>query len=474
MIILDTEDISEQHLRKESHNESHEHKQHEHNQHHNSSNKNENIVHESKNLHIKEGVFSRENLLFLSIVVIILVATVYLRLSLIQYQGFYEPDGFYHFSVIRAAVNNNFVVPKTLVLSGWPGHTLVTEPVGLYWVTLFPYFILQFFNVSYYDVMRLIPLLFAIFDVLGAYYLSRFISKDKIFGVLVMTLVALSAGDAARTSALIYRGDGFITIFLLLALIFIAYIFKTKDRDKKIAFMLLGALSLSICNAVWNGASFANAIVIMSFVVIMIVAFIFKKYTLYNDTGYLIGMLALWFVLVNLYRYATFFYSQALTAGYFLDFFALIIIGWIIGYVINNKEIPFLKIKINTQILDSVYVRALVVIVFAAITSVIIIVFMGAFITQVFVNNGFITQQNIFAQTIQELTPPTYTFLFASFGITLIAKTSTVKIIVINTPTITPFFFSLLEMIFAINITPNNAITASITPKTTPKLPKNV
>ena len=43
-------------------------------------------------------------------------------------------------------------------------------------------------------------------------------TKDKLFGILSMLFVALSMGDAARTSALIYRGDGFVTIFLILAL----------------------------------------------------------------------------------------------------------------------------------------------------------------------------------------------------------------------------------------------------------------
>ena len=95
---------------------------------------------------LRDTAFTNKNLIFIGITLIILIATVYLRIELLQYQGFYEPDGFYHFSVIRAAVNNNFVVPKVLGISGWPQHTLVTEPVGLYWVTLFPYYILRFFG----------------------------------------------------------------------------------------------------------------------------------------------------------------------------------------------------------------------------------------------------------------------------------------------------------------------------------------
>ncbi len=366
---------------------------------------------------LRDTVFTNKNLIFIGITLIILIATVYLRVELLQYQGFYEPDGFYHFSVIRAAVNNNFVVPKVLGISGWPQHTLVTEPVGLYWVTLFPYYILRFFGVSYYDVMRLIPLLFAIFDVLGAYYLSRFLSKDKIFGILVMGLVALSAGDSARTSALIYRGDGFITIFLILSLIFIAYIFKSKDRNKKIAYMLLGALSLSICNAVWNGASFANAIVIGAFIVLMAFGFVFKKEKIYNDNIYLIGMLLIWYLLVNLYRAATFFYAQALTQTYFIYLFVILIIGWLIGYYINNEKFEFF---------ETISKRALFLILFSMLIGFVIYFGLNGFIQQVFVNNGFITTGNTFAQTIQELTPPTLPFLYGSFGIALITTPMTI------------------------------------------------
>ena len=371
---------------------------------------------------LRDTIFTNENLIFIVLTLIILIATVYLRIELLQYQGFYEPDGFYHFSVIRAAVNNNFVIPKTLVLSGWPVHTLVTEPIGLYWVTLFPYFILRFFGVSYYDVMRLVPLLFAIFDVLGAYYLSRFLSKDKLLGLLVMAMVALSAGDAARTSALIYRGDGFVTAFLLLSLIFIAHLFKTKNRDKKIAFMLLAALSLSICNVVWNGASFADAIIILSFIVITGIAFIYKKGSLYNDMLYLIGALILWILLVSLYRAATFFYSQALTGIYFIGLLIMMIIGWFIGYLIDKRDIAIIS--------KSTVTRAAFVILFGVLVGVLILIFFQAFIQQVFVNNGFITTGNTFAQTIQELTPPTYPFLFASFGISLFTTPMSILVVI--------------------------------------------
>ena len=244
-----------------------------------------------------------ERLYFLVLIFSIILLTVFLRSYFLQYQGFYEPDGFYHFSVIRAAVNNNFVVPKILSISGVPPHP-VTEPVGLYWITLFPYFILRFFGISYYDVMRLVPLLFAIFDVLGAYYLSRFLSKDKIFGILVMIFVAINYADILKTSALVYRGDTFVSAFLILALIFFIYIFKSEDKHKKLGFALFSGLSLSLCNIVWNGGAFAFVVYIISILSILIFSIVTLNKKIFENIKYCIFSVLLWFLLVRSYVYS--------------------------------------------------------------------------------------------------------------------------------------------------------------------------
>ena len=77
-----------------------------------------------------------KNLLFYIGVIAILGVTVYLRVGMYHLTGFFEPDGFYHYSIIRQAVANNFQIPKYSALSGWPAHTPVIEPNGLYEVTL--------------------------------------------------------------------------------------------------------------------------------------------------------------------------------------------------------------------------------------------------------------------------------------------------------------------------------------------------
>ncbi|MEM0201266.1 MAG: hypothetical protein QXD23_02570 [Candidatus Micrarchaeaceae archaeon] len=357
---------------------------------------------------------SKDILLFFGIIAIILIVTIYLRLSLIQYQGFYEPDGFYHYSVIRAAVNNNFVVPRVLGISGWPGHTLVTEPTGLYWVTLFPYFILRFFGVSYYDVMRLVPLLFAIFDVLGAYYLSRFLSKDKVFGILVMALVATDYGEILKTSALVYRGDTFVSIFLILALIFLIKIFKTNDNNKKLGFMMLSGLFLSLCNIVWNGGAFAFIIYSITILITLVLSVIILNKNMFSDIKYTVFSLFLWFLLVRSYVYANFISepNQQLIGFSGFGIIISIFIGMCLGYLFFQKKS---NILINNKI-KRIFI--IILIVFSTI-GIFYVLNQGIF-NKVFINNGFVSSPGFVTASIQELSKPTINNFIINIGLPLL------------------------------------------------------
>ena len=153
----------------------------------------------------------------IALFIIVIILDIYLRTGMLKYSGFFEPDGFYHFSVIRAAVTHDFAIPRTLVLSGFPTHFEITEPLGLYFVTLFPYAILRYFGASYYTVMRLVPILFGVLDAIGAFYIVRYFAKSRVLAFLAMFFLAISSGDIARTAALVYRGDGFITSFMILS-----------------------------------------------------------------------------------------------------------------------------------------------------------------------------------------------------------------------------------------------------------------
>lgn len=377
----------------------------------------------------RKGVVSDSafrNALFAAGVLTAIILTVYFRIPMLHYFGFYEPDGYYHYSVIRAAVNAGFSIPHILGISGWPQHAPVTEPFGLYWMTLLPYFFLRFFGVTYYTIMRLIPVAFGVFDVIGAYFLSRYVSKDKLFGILVMAFMALNMGNAARTSALIYRGDSFVTAFLIIALIFTIEISKTASARRKITYTLISGFSLSVCNAVWNGASFATATYVLAFVLILLFGFVFERKKLIDDSRYMLGTLILWFLLVFAYVYTGFIQpGQTFTGVFFLYLFIPMVAGWYAASYLSDIRHKHIMPR---NLLHNHYGRFALAVAFAAIVVLVIYLLLPEFVYQIFVANGF-EMTSGFAATIQELQPPTPQFIISSFG--LQSYTSPTSIIVL-------------------------------------------
>ena len=347
--------------------------------------------------------------IFLLFVLIIIVIGIYLRIQLLQNNGFFEPDGFYHFAVIRAAVNNNFQIPKILSLSGAPNNPEITEPYGLYWVTLIPYFFLRFFGFSYYDVYRLIPVLFGILDIIGAYYLSRFLSKNKIFGLLVMLFVAVSLGNVSKTMATVYRGDAFVSIFLIISFIFMLKIFQEKLFYKKIIYGILSGFFLSLCSLVWNGSSFAVITYIISILVVSCFGYVLKRDNLFKNVPYMLFSLFVWFCFAGIYQIFSFIKSsnQALLGISFIIIYILTLAFFAILYIINYFDI-FKSNKLRMIFLLSMIILG----------YIFILIFFQVLINRIFIYNGFADSNSLFS-SINELLPPTYNFALVSFGITI-------------------------------------------------------
>ncbi|MGC8662367.1 MAG: hypothetical protein ACP5RT_01110 [Candidatus Micrarchaeia archaeon] len=358
---------------------------------------------------------SKENIIYISAILAIVIIAIYFRMPLTKYQGFFEPDGFYHYSVIRAAINNNYIIPKYLDISGWPAHTPVSEPNGLYWVTLLPYLLLHGISgISAYTIMRLVPVLFGLFDIFGAYYLARYLSKSRLFGLLVMLFVALSLGDAARTSALIYRGDSFVTVFLIISLFLFIKVLKEENLKKGITYAVLSGFFLSVCNYVWNGAPFATATYIFAFIVVVLFSFSFNNKQMLKRSGFLVIGIIVWFILVNIYKAMLAISEQTFTGIHFTLLIALMAFGWYLAYYILSNMSKYYKITGTLQR------RATFAVAILAISFIIIYTIMPGFVYEIFVGNGFtVTNYNSFAGTIEELQPPSQSYLFASFGVFL-------------------------------------------------------
>ncbi|MCL5238904.1 MAG: hypothetical protein M1286_00305 [Candidatus Marsarchaeota archaeon] len=373
----------------------------------------------SVNQKVKKGT-KAVDLLFILAVAVIILLTIYFRIPMLHFYGFYEPDGYFHYSVIRAAVDNGFSIAQQLPTSGWPPtcvsyppcHTAIPdhEAFGLYWVTLIPYFFLQFAGVSYYDIMRLVPVFFGILDVLLTYFMARYWSRNRFFGLLAMLLVALNMGNAARTSALIYRGDGFVTPFLLGVLIVTIALFRTTDRRKRYEYAALAAVLLALCNLVWNGGPFAVAVYVFAFVLALVFGFTYKREDLLAGSAYMLIVLAVWYLLVGLFRQLGWIVAQTFTGVYFPMLLAFLAIGWYLAHrMMKSGHVSALRMPGTATGRFALSIIAIFV-AFAVIYAVI-----PGFVEQIFVTNGFYIN-SAFASTIQELQPPNYTFLFASFN----------------------------------------------------------
>ncbi len=347
----------------------------------------------------------------IALFIIIIILDIYLRTGMLKFSGFFEPDGFYHFSVIRAAVAHDFAIPKTLVLSGFPAHFPITEPLGLYFVTLFPYAILRYFGASYYTVMRLVPILFGVLDAIGAYYIVRYFAKSRVLAFLAMFFVAISSGDVARTAALVYRGDGFVTSFMILSLIFFIAVFQAKSTRKKVLFALLAAFVLGVGTAVWNGAPFTIIVYMLAVILITVLGYITADLQLLKDSLLLTFALLLTYAMQHMWMALTIIRgTQALSSLHFFIFYGPVVIGTLLAYYLIRERNRFPSFTMN------IAARAKFVVAVIVVALIVILVFFGGFLAQVASGDGLVIASSHLDTTIQELQPPTFAFLWASFA----------------------------------------------------------
>ncbi len=363
-----------------------------------------------------KDIFSRSNIAYAATIIVIAALAIYYRTTMLHFFGFYEPDGFYYFSVVRATVANHFVIPHYLNTSGYPYPMPVAEAHGVYWISLVPYSVLQYIGVSYYTIMRLMPVVFALLDMLGTYLLARYMSKDRLLGLLAMLFVALSMGNAARTSALIYRGDSFVTFFLLLSLAFFIEIYRQEGTVRKLAMACATAVALAMSNFVWNGASFADATILLAFAIVTAYAFMMRKEKVIAEGKYVLVALGIWWVLTLIAFQVGFIQGQQLVGLSFLPVLIPIALLWLAVYLITSRSSRFEAFATITRRPE---VRVLLVIAGVALGLIAFGIIAPGVVYQIFVGNGFVTAPGSFGSTTQELQPPTFQFLFSSFSATL-------------------------------------------------------
>ncbi len=369
--------------------------------------------HEASNIrHDKTADYLNKIYVIVPIMLIIIILNVYLRSGMLQFQGFFEPDGFFHYSVVLQAIANHYIVPANSSLSGFPSHNAITEPSGLYYVTLVPYAILQYFSVSVYTTMRYIPLLFGVLDAIGAYFLVRHLAKNNMLGLLAMFFVSISSGDIARTSALVYRGDGFATIFVIIAILFFIKSASTKRNNYRYMFAFVSGLSLSIALFVWGGGIFGEVVYIFALLILLIYSFIkANEKMLYNCIVLSLALLFCYIAEQILVATSLLRYEPPLGSPGFFVFWIPLFLGSILTLFIIKKGNAVSRMF--SKVTETWKSRLAFSVLVMLVLSLVILVAFHSYISSL---AGTAIGTGSLETTIQELQRPTFSFIWSSFS----------------------------------------------------------
>ncbi len=357
---------------------------------------------------------TRNQVIFFALAVAILVLGVFLRTGLLRFQGFFEPDGFFHYSIIEQILANHLSAPLHSALSGFPSHNLVTEPLGLYYTAIIPYLLLGK-SLSILNVMRLIPILFGILDAIGAFFLVMYLFRNRVLGLIAMFMVAVSSGDIARTGALVYRGDGFVTIFMIISLIFLIKAFRDKDVRKTIAFGAGSAIVIGIGTAVWAGAPFMIFVYMLAVVLVSLYGFIMADAQMLRSSIVVALSLPIEYLIQHVWIYLEVIKGggEAMSSPHFFLFYIPLLAATVLAFLMvqRRERLPSLMMNSRRRIETGL---AIILIGF-----VLVMVIGGSYIYNIASGGGLVIAGNTLTKSIQELQPPTLGFIWGSFGFQL-------------------------------------------------------
>ncbi len=189
----------------------------------------------------------RKELIYL---ILILVLATVLRLYLLRYPYFIGNDAYYHYSVIRQAINGGGLTNYALSY----GNPLILEPKGFYYVTIIPSYIIGLHN-----AFLIMPVIFGLVGLVFAYLLIRDLYGRRA-GLITVIIMSLLIAHIYRTSVNTYRGDAF---FLSLFTITLYYFNKELIKGKGVITGLLLGLTASL----WNGYPLGVIIIISGLII---------------------------------------------------------------------------------------------------------------------------------------------------------------------------------------------------------------
>jgi dolichyl-diphosphooligosaccharide--protein glycosyltransferase len=173
-------------------------------------------------------------------------------------------DPFHHYAIAKYIIESGGF-PGVWPLSLHPEGARITEPMGLYYVSVVLYRLLSPAGVSFFEAYKLSTPLFGALTLIPAFLIARHVFGSR---NALMSLAALAVVPAFiyRTAAGYYRGDVFSVFFM----VFGFYFFLTSldgEIKKRLLRAVLAGVSLGGMGIVWNGFLF-GFVVISGFVMV--------------------------------------------------------------------------------------------------------------------------------------------------------------------------------------------------------------
>lgn len=360
----------------------------------------------------------------LGLAILIIVINIILRTGLLQYQGLFEPDGFFYYAVIKQAIANHYVVSNYLQISGFPSHNFIGEAPGLPYLTVIGYYLLHgITGLSALTIMRWMPILFGVIYAIFGYFLAKYLSNSKALGLLAMLFLGLSSGNIARTAGTVYRGDSFITFFLMLAFILMFKCYEEKNQRRKYLWAVIASVVLSLGIVVWNGSPFIIVIYMLALFLITLYGFIKAELeilfsSLLLSAGLLLmHLLQLFYISIDMARMGL----QLAGNDFFIFWLPILLVSALSYYIIKHIH--------KFRVLSAAKTRSIAVVVLAVVGSILMIaLFFNTLINLASPINPIIAPTNVtnstaigasITATTQELQKPTYGFLWSSFNFQL-------------------------------------------------------
>ncbi len=182
---------------------------------------------------------------------------------------FYESDNYVYYSAIIQAIQNNYIAPTTLAFCGFaPNNCPYSESAGLLYFTLIPYYFLSGFSVYnaftpliVITFMYSVVMYFGLLEIIGTFILAKLVYDNDYFALLSAFIVAVFPAAVYRTSAGQYRGESFVPVILLYAIIFLLLAFK--DRKRVYINSFAAAVAFLICIYSWLAGAYVIAVFVL-------------------------------------------------------------------------------------------------------------------------------------------------------------------------------------------------------------------